>query len=69
MQETINKLVHEFSSVMSKEEMLDKYKWFDKASGIHNEQTTLALLQNAVGVNACKRYDNLKRLQSNLTDY
>ena len=62
MQEVINKLVHEFSSVMSKEEMLDRYKWFDKASGVHDEQTTLALLRNAVGIDACARYDNLKRL-------
>lgn len=62
MQERINKLVHEFSNIMSKEEMLAKYKWFDRASGIHDEQLTVSLLRNAVGCNACSRYNNLKQL-------
>lgn len=63
MQERINKLVHEFSNIMSKEEMLAKYKWFDRAGGIHDEQLTVSLLRNAVGWNAYNRYDKLKQLR------
>lgn len=58
----VRKMVNEFSSVMSKEEMLNKHTWFSVACGIHNDQVTLECLREVVGVEACKRYDNLKRL-------
>lgn len=60
--EIVKKMVNEFSGIMSKEEMLDKYKWFNVACGIHDEEITLKCLREVVGAETCKRYDNLKRL-------
>ena len=45
--ERISKMIYEFINVMSREEMIQKYKWFSLASGIHDAELTLKLLKQA----------------------
>ncbi|MGG7057574.1 hypothetical protein ACQPUZ_04680 [Clostridium tertium] len=41
----ISSMIHEFINVMSREEMIKKYKWFSLASGIHDDELTLKLIK------------------------
>ena len=43
----INNMINEFYLVMTKEEMLEKYKWFSIASGIKDDKLTLVLMKRA----------------------
>ena len=43
----ISNIIYEFINVMSREEMIKKYKWFSFAFGIHDDELTLKLLKQA----------------------
>lgn len=43
--ETLEKMIHEFSLVESRSNMLEKYQWFSLASGIKDDQLTLELMR------------------------
>ena len=47
----LSKMICEFENVISKKEMLEKYKWFSLASGIKNEDETLRLLKKLIKEN------------------
>ena len=47
----LGKMIYEFENVMSKKEMLEKYKWFSMASGINNDDETLRLMKKLIKEN------------------
>lgn len=47
----LGKMIYEFENVMSKKEMLEKYKWFSIASGIKDENETLILMKKLIKEN------------------
>lgn len=44
---TISNIINEFHLVMTREEMIEKYKWFSLASGIKKDEYVLGLIKQA----------------------
>lgn len=47
----LGKMIYEFENVMSKKEMLEKYKWFSMASGIKNDNEVLKIMKKLIKEN------------------
>lgn len=47
----LGKMIYEFENVMSKKEMLEKYKWFSVASGIKNDNEVLKIMKKLIKEN------------------